>query len=121
MRKIINQSNFVDHHFYEGVATFGERFTLPSLTVPDMVMGLAEMLKRYVRGGQVEVFTPVFSDDPDLDNLEKMDTIDRMVYASELNESIKKHRQTMKKAPVPIPPPPPPPPSSSQLEFEDVK
>jgi len=60
----------------------GEVFTLPSLTIPGQSLSLKTLLERYVKGGAVAVFPPVYSDDPLIpDDLERMDEIERIEFA----------------------------------------
>lgn len=97
----------------------GEVYTLPSMTVPGMVMPLRELIDRYVRGEHVEQFEPVFTDNQFIpDKLELMDVFDRAEYAKELKHSIALERERLgrKKAektkePDPVPPAPPAPPA----------
>jgi len=47
-----NASNFV--------ASPGEKFTLPSMTVPDQTVDLREMLNRHLNGGAVKQYVPIY-------------------------------------------------------------
>lgn len=119
MSKIINHANFVGHYtFYDdngkGTLLAGETFHGQiSKTVPGMTLSLKDLLARYVRGEQVEVFSPVYSDDPDIpDNLELMSVQDRLDAAREIRGAIDVFQREKKEAAAAPPPPPPPPPSS---------
>lgn len=56
----------------------GEHNTQPSLTIPNQVLPLDEMLRRYVRGQDVQMFSPVYDEDlaPGYENLGELDRID---------------------------------------------
>lgn len=109
IKKIAMSKVFVVNHFnYNQGAKFRnpvfEKFSKPSLTVPGMVMSLAEMLKRYVRGENVTVFEPVYTDLDIPDNLELMGEIERLDMARNLDAGIRQHRSKMTKAKdVPLP------------------
>jgi len=98
--KILNAFTYVDHNSYEGKLVIGEKNTGISLTVPDQVPSLAEMLRRYVRGGDVQMFTPVYTDDENIpDNLERMNEIERIELAREMKTAIDVHRDALNKRP----------------------
>ncbi|QGF19329.1 hypothetical protein [Antarctic microvirus COCH21_V_SP_13] len=62
---------------------------LPSLTVPDMVPTMAEMIRKYVRSPtDATTFTPVYSDNPLLDNLERLDAVGKIELSNSLQEGI---------------------------------
>lgn len=66
----------------------GEINDQPSLTVPDQVLSIHEILARFTRGQSVATLTPVWgSDMPDIEN---MDPIERMEYAKNLRDSVKR-------------------------------
>lgn len=77
----------------------GEVNELPSLTVPDMTMSLAEILRRYTRGGEVATFQPVYQDGDDFDDspdVSKMDAPEKLQYALDLKAVIKRKQREMK-------------------------
>lgn len=85
---IVNHFNAVNLAM---IAVFGESNFLPSLTVPDMTLGLRDLLERYVRGEHVSTFQPVYSDDPDVpDNLETLSPMDRIDMSRDLKAGIAK-------------------------------
>lgn len=56
----------------------GEYNNKPSLTIPDQVLPIAETLRRYVRGQDVQVFNPVYDEDlaPGYEAMNEMDRLD---------------------------------------------
>lgn len=86
-----------------------EKFTLPSLTVPDQTLSLHDLISRYVRGQEVPVYQPVFLDEdsPVPPGLENMTVQDRIDLARELKENIVGRRAAMRKEPAPAPAPAP--------------
>ena len=89
----------------------------PSLTVPDMTLSLKELIERYVRTGQAEVFNGVYTgEDTDIpDGFEYLTEQDRMDLARDLNYTIDVSRHELqeksrlrqeqqKKAVAPAPP-----------------
>lgn len=77
MRRIVNHFNFfakVSHR---------ESNRLPSTTVPDMTLSLREQFDRWKSGGRVKSNSdelptlPLGLDDFDIDNIHRMDKIDR--------------------------------------------
>lgn len=85
-----------------------EHFKRPSLTVPGQTLSLKQLLDRYVKGQDVDVFTPQYSEDPDIpDNLEKMDTLEKLDLAQNIRRGIKSFREQIvenfKNAPKPEP------------------
>lgn len=79
----------ITHVNYPGAK--GEVNHKPSLTVPDQVPSLSEMLRRYVRGDDVQQFQPVYNEGNDelIDKLEKMDRADRIQAARDIKASIR--------------------------------
>lgn len=77
--------------------------TQPSMTVPDMVISLEDILKRFVRTGVLEGLAknPVFTLDPDMDNLENLDKAQLMALSKEnknfLAENMKKAKPGVQK------------------------
>lgn len=65
----------------------------PSLTVPNMTLSLDELLKRYVRGENVTVFEPQFTDDPDLDGYDRMNTMEKIEAADDIRRGISDFQQ----------------------------
>jgi len=110
--RLVNQ-----HNFTTVVHTIGEVFKLPSKTVPGMTLPLAELLDRYVKKMPVDMFPGQYSDDDDMPDVSRMDTIERLEAARQLKNSI---RDIQSRPPVdprdPVPPhndrtkPVPPPP-----------
>jgi len=60
----------------------------PSKTVPGQTLSIRELLDRYVRGEQVEVFHPTYTDDDIPDHLEHMTEIERKELASDIGQHI---------------------------------
>ncbi|AXL15344.1 hypothetical protein [Microviridae sp.] len=89
--------------------TCATKFTQPSLTVPGQTLSLRELLERYVMGGQIEQFKGVYDGDSDLpDNLEQMDTFEKLDLARNLRESINNAQFEQPTSPTPTLTPPPP-------------
>lgn len=95
---VVNWSNFefeydVTGQDWKAGRNIGEAPTGPGVTVPGMTLSLGDLLKRYVRGGQVTTFTPVYTDDEMIpDDLERMDEIERIEAARALAGSIDEFR-----------------------------
>lgn len=65
----------------------------PSLTVPGMTLSLKQLVERYTRGGNVAMFNPVYTDDLDIpDNLERMDPMERLDHARQIQQGISEYR-----------------------------
>lgn len=94
--KFVNQSNFPKF-----MHLVGETNTKPSLTVPGMTMSLDELLKRYVRGDSVNIFTPTYLGEDDLPNIERMDAMDRLDLAHSLQSELKTSLSRTKSSNVP--------------------
>lgn len=77
-----NQSN------YKGAQS--EKFTLPSLTVPDMAISLRTMLDRHLHGDKVAMFHPVHVTDDDMipANFERMSKVERAAMARDVGDFI---------------------------------
>lgn len=75
---------------------------LPSKTVPGQDMPIKELVDRYVRGQNVETFTPTYTDEIDPQYF-KMDKQDAAMAARTLARTIEIERQRVqaKKEPVP--------------------
>jgi len=78
----------------------GEKFTLPSLTIPGQTLSLKELLEKYVRGQDVTVFEGVYNDDDIPDNLELMTEIERIDAARNLKDAIDVERERLTVASV---------------------
>jgi len=81
---------------------------LPSQTVPGMTMSLEELLRRYVRGENVQTFQPVYAGDADIPDFDNMTEMDRLDMARELREFVDR-RQWSVPDPKPLPKPEPAP------------
>lgn len=53
-----------------------------------MTMTLDELLARYVRGDSVATFQPVYSDDEDMPDVERMDPMERLDLARNIKQGI---------------------------------
>lgn len=66
----------------------GEINTLPSLTVPDQAMSIAEILNRFVKKLPLDVLPGVYTDDDFLPaEIERMDAIERKQYAMDMKKA----------------------------------
>lgn len=74
----------------------GERFYLPTLTKPDMVLPLKDLVERYVRNpDSANVKQGVFTDDLDVARLANMDKLDRAQAALDFKASAAQTRQEL--------------------------
>lgn len=89
-QKLVTQYNFMQERY--GV---GEVNVLPSKTVPDMVLPLRTLIERFTRGQQVQQFNPVYLGEDTLvpADLERMDPVDRLIYAQQLRAEIESARK----------------------------
>jgi len=62
-----------------------------SLTVPDMALSLRDLVDRYIRKQEVDVFNVTYSDEP---LFEHMDALDRIEAARQVKEQISIAQQT---------------------------
>lgn len=103
--KILSNFDYVDYYAdfdcdgniidWPGI---GERYTLPSLTVPSQVLSLKEMLERYVRGENVDVFNPVYNGEDELPDIERMSEMDRIDAAREMKSELERTVEAMKRS-----------------------
>jgi hypothetical protein len=78
----------------------GERNVLPSLTVPGMTLSLRELLDKYVRGENVSMFEPIYSDDGSIpDDLERLSPTERIDMAREIRAGIDEHQKRKRDIP----------------------
>lgn len=77
------------NHF-NSVPTTGEKFTQPSLTIPDQTMSIQTILKRYAQGQPLEgQREPIFHGDEEyLPDLNRMDPVDRQQYIETQTENL---------------------------------
>jgi len=69
------------------VRSKGEVNRLPSMTIPNQVLTMDELVKRYVRGDpNVTQFQPVYSDNDDMPNIETMDEMEKVALARALKD-----------------------------------
>jgi len=90
-----SRRGFVSHANYPGPT--GEKFTLPSLTVPDMTITLRDMLNRHLHGGSIKTFqtTNVPPNSIVPDNFERMSAIDRAALSQDLADFVATTRGKM--------------------------
>lgn len=80
----------------------GEINTLPSQTVPDQAMSIAEILDRFVKKLPLDNIPGTYLDDDLVPvHLERMDAIERTQHARDLKDAIQKHQTRPKLAPQP--------------------
>lgn len=80
-----------------------ERSFGPSLTVPGQTLPLRQLVERYIRGGDVEVFSGFYDEGDDIpDNIERMSEIERLDYARDLKRSIDEYRKPISKDVSPV-------------------
>lgn len=75
---------------------YGEDFTKPSLTVPDMTMSLRELVERFTRGQEVPYRTPMYDENEDYHELEKLDKIEKLERAKQIRKGIKDMQEELK-------------------------
>lgn len=80
----------------------GETFLHESLTVPDQVLSIQEILQRYVRGQAVESYSGTYDDDlgfvqPDLSQMELNEIYE---YKQDLEEYIRERRAAVSRKPA---------------------
>lgn len=78
----------------------GERFTQPSLTVPDQTMSIREILNRYARGlpvGGSRIAT--FDEDDDLPDIKTLDLTERQELADQYEAEMLSLRSPKAKKP----------------------
>lgn len=92
----------------------GEVNNSPSLTIPDQSQSLETLLDRYTTGQAVPLYKPVYNESF-TDQIERMDPVERIVYARELKSKskeletlIKTQKDRADKAPKFIEPQPTP-------------
>lgn len=78
----------------------------PSLTIPNQTMSIRTLLNRFTRGQSIATLTPIYqydiAEEPDnlialdLPDLDKLDKIERLQLAEELNDQIAYTRQNMR-------------------------
>lgn len=91
--------NPLQYFLGHGNPSFERKSTLPSMTVPDMVMPLDEMLRRYANGGDITTFNPVYlgeSDDLPI-NLERLTELEKQDLALDLGQFIETARNANSK------------------------
>lgn len=74
---------------------------LPSLTVPGMTLSLQQLLEKYVQGGDVAMFPPVYAGDVIMPNIERMTVQDRLDLSRELAIAIKEDQKERVKLKAP--------------------
>lgn len=72
--------------------------SIPSQTVPGMTLSLRDLVERYTRGLDVQMFQPVYDGDDDFmpPNLDKMTEIERIDLSRDIGEAIFEHRSKPK-------------------------
>jgi len=98
----VNQSSYM-----ECVPTFERGLNIlgPSKTVPGQTLSLEELLRRHVRGENIQSYEPVYTAEPLYDGIENLNTLDKMDYLNEVKSAIKQ----VQAKPTPAPPQDPPP------------
>lgn len=90
----------------------GKVFTMPSMTIPDQTLSIREILDRYARGLPLEARTPIWDENPDIDDYiedpRRMDLSERQQLAEEAKRELDEIKQKMaakpKKKPIIEPP-----------------
>jgi len=83
--------------------------TLPSLTVPGMTMSLEELLRRYVRGENVQTFQAQYAGEEDIPDFNGMSEMDKIDMAKDLKQFVAEQQFKLKPEPLPKPEPAPVP------------
>lgn len=87
--RIVTYANF-------DISNFKEHPDPVSLTVPDMSLSLPELVLRYTRGQYVSTYDAKYDDDFELPDFSKMDTMDKIEYLKELDDSLADYTLRMK-------------------------
>lgn len=66
-----------------------------SMTVPDMTLGLSELLARYTRGAEIPMFQPIYEGDTDAPDISRMDTVEKTAYAQHIAQQIDHTRKKL--------------------------
>lgn len=73
----------------------GERNTLPSITVPGMVIPLSDLLERFRMGSTANVKQGVFTDNPEFASVATMTPLEKAEKAMELRTAVVAARQEL--------------------------
>jgi len=107
MNQIVHQFNH-----YRLFAKVGQKFKKPSRTVPSVMLTMKQLVERYVRGQDVEVFRSEYSEDiPPVENMTELERID---MARNIAQSRKDFERMRKPSPAPSDVPAPPPSESNE-------
>lgn len=88
MKVVVNQLT------YDHTKVSGEKFSKPSLTIPDATMSLRELLDRYGRGLPVSGTEPVYhGDEEEMPNLKTMDLTEIQQMKEDVANAVKHHRE----------------------------
>jgi len=96
--RLVNFSTFTS------MVRWGERFTLPSKTVPNMTLSLKELLERYVRGQDVSVFDGSYDADDDMPDISRLDQMERLDLARNIRAEIDHYQKNAVDPRDPVPP-----------------
>lgn len=89
--------------------TVGEINDMPSMTVPDQAMSMAEILSRFARGLPIEAGrVPIYDEENDLPDIRTLDLVERAdlaeQYRNELSEYARNAKKPLEAAVAPISP-----------------
>ena len=88
MNKFINHANYKNDPYADADA-YRETFIKgSSKTKPDQTMSLQELINRFTRGGEVATLTPVYAGDADFPDIDRMDPMERLDYARQIEQEI---------------------------------
>jgi hypothetical protein len=97
--RLVNFANFTS------VMKWGENFTQPSKTVPNMTLSLKELLERYVRGQDVSIFEGSYdADQEDMPDVSRMDQMERLDLARNIRAQIDYYQKNPVDPRDPVPP-----------------
>lgn len=95
-REIKNSANYAEKIETGNVVITEPVSEKPSMTVPDMVLSMKEMIKAYIRGEPVMGKVPVYNGEIDFPDFERMDELEKIDVLREIDKSFKEDVERVK-------------------------
>lgn len=79
--------SFANRLYYSmglGAPAFERANEMPSMTTPGMALTMKQVLERFVRGDNINVFEPVYAGDLEVPEFEQMSEMDKLDLARQL-------------------------------------